>query len=518
VIEQHMALTQKTRALSTVLQSNNLIIHAKIGEVSFVNNREGLEYTPETIDVIKSRINLIFDKIEASIQDKFTPLENLWEAKKMYNAIFGTGQLDLERGEDGSETVTKIRILDGNLTTLEQVFKNSFMWNNIKLSSPSFDKINRFDNIDGECHESLSYEPIHPVVASFRKKNSRLKRVKCNSFVGNRILASNNTTVIINDTGSSTGMQKIARYFLLKENSSSKIVHILTFSTPEIKEKFYNEFQFGTVPTLKASELMPEVKEWYKSNKIGAPKREGGGTGGGVRMMKYINVETGYVEESEVPIRDIEDGGVFLQIGSERMSVIMSDKRCRAWVDVSGGISTIAKYMDLGVTRIYIINNQTGNAKWFNQAVEDEVWTNLWDVITEDELDEVDWATLTKTEFFNNISHIGYKTAKKINHRITDKSSPFLAICEIASDESFPQNLAVIRSFQQLGYWDKNIKKNNLETGPITHSLDTYYPLLRRVSISTSWGYDDNTIKHSVDYINAMDTMSILNSEIQEIA
>ena len=86
----HMALDSKTRVLFELLQSNDLVMTFAMGEIQFVDSREGLEYTEFTLKALTDRIISIFNKIKDSIQVKFNDASTIWEAKKIYNAIFGT--------------------------------------------------------------------------------------------------------------------------------------------------------------------------------------------------------------------------------------------------------------------------------------------------------------------------------------------------------------------------------------------------------------------------------------------
>lgn len=199
-----MALTAQRRVLFELFQNNDVVLTFKMGEVQFVDSREGLEYTDKTISAMILRIESMFDKIKDSIQSKFTNLANIWEAKMVYNAIFATGLIEVEKGEDQT-TVEKIRILDGNLSRLETCFAGSFYWNGISISGPGFSLINRFDNQDTSKIHDCSHNPISPVMITYRKKKQRTKVWRCSEYDGNNIVASQRVAVVINDTGIKTG-------------------------------------------------------------------------------------------------------------------------------------------------------------------------------------------------------------------------------------------------------------------------------------------------------------------------
>ena len=99
VLYHKMSLDAKTRCLFELIKSNDVTLTFKMGEVNFADSREQLEYTDKTFLALSTRITEIFGKIQDALQDKFVGLPSIWDAKIMYNAIFGTGVLEVEKNE-----------------------------------------------------------------------------------------------------------------------------------------------------------------------------------------------------------------------------------------------------------------------------------------------------------------------------------------------------------------------------------------------------------------------------------
>ena len=171
-ISSNLPIDTKTRALLDLLRCNDIVLKYKMGEVRFVDSREGLEYNTFTLNALSIKINNIIAKIREAVQEKFTNAPNIWEAKKIYNSIFGSG-LPIEI-EDGNIEVDNIKILAGNLTKLEDTLKGQLLWNNISISDASFRLINRFDNYSPTEIGEKNQTPYSPIMTTYRTKKNRI--------------------------------------------------------------------------------------------------------------------------------------------------------------------------------------------------------------------------------------------------------------------------------------------------------------------------------------------------------
>lgn len=499
-----MALTSHRRVLFDLFQNNDVLLKFKMGEIQFVDSREGLEYTDKTIAAMLSRIESMFEKIKDSIQDKFTNLPNIWEAKMVYNAIFATGKLEVEAGEDDAATIEKIRILDGNLTRLESCFQGVFTWNGIPINGAGFPLINRFDNHDPYKIQDNSHNPSSPVMITYRKKKRRTKVCRCTEFYANSIIASNKVAIVINDTGSKSGQSMVSRYLIFKDNTPYSVVHILNFVNSDIKDTFFKEYGFDTVPCIKFSEIIGEAKAWNKANKVS--RSYSGGSGGGSRNLTYIDVATGSVVEAEVPLRELEDGGYFVYIGKSRRNTIkikMADNYTTAYPDnIVRYIRILSDAMDADVERVYIIGSLTANSKWFTEAVQAGDWTNLWKHFSENLSQIENYDKLAEVEDLEKHRMFSKQAAATIFPLIMEKKSEIIKLIE-KYNELDKFDFAKIFLALAATYLTTPTQKQVGTPFEILHNnIRKQYPFLP--SYKDSYVSKDR-LEEAAKYINAMD-------------
>lgn len=515
VLYHKMSLDSKTRALFELLRANDVILYFNMGEVNFVDSRENLEYTDKTIAALVARIKEIFAKIKDSIQEKFVGLPNLWEAKIMYNAIFGTGIIEVEKGEDDAADVsTRIKILDGNLMALENTFKDAFSWNGITLDGAGWFDINRFDNTKPTEIGETSHEPQSPVLVTYRKKKSRVKSHRCTSEKAERIMASSNTVVVINDTGRKHGQQMAARYLIHGHAKHYKTVYVLTFEQQSLKDLFYKELSFDTVPVLYLSNLMPEAKKWNNANKV---TRNYGGGGGGARPMRYMDLDSEEIEESEVPIREIEDGGYYiLAADSTRRHHGRAETHVKSkdgWnnynaEEICSALATVCEELDIDADRIYIINGKTDDSKWFTQAKHSGEWKLIWNAVEEampNLMVNVD--CLVDAENYERTTKICEDAARLLVPKIMDKNSPILNLIKTVGDKNFDNYVKIKDAFIAIGKWVslKGEHKGTIDFEKAEFEARASYPFMNWQNLEYSHNAKDEELTKIAKYINAMD-------------
>lgn len=511
VLSNRMSLTSQKRVLFELLQSNDVTLFYKMGEIQFVDSRESLEYTDLTLNAMMHRIESIFTKIKDSIQEKFDPAPNLWEAKKFYNSIFGTGIVEVESGEsDITDTVERIKILDGNLMRLESTFKDVFTWNGIVLSNPYFEGINKFDNAYPTEIRNDYRDPIAPVMATYRKKKKRAKLNRCTNEKNNRIVASDSAAVVINDTGLKTGQSMVARYLIFRQDSHIRTVHVLTFIDDTIKSNFYKNCNFETVPVFKLSELLPYAKAWNATNKV---SRNYGGGGGGSRPMEYMDLETGKIEEVEVPIRELEDGGFYIELGEgrrySRMVVGVNGHTHYHPGNVLENLKTFVEKTGLDLDRVYIIPAKTRDSKWFLEASQSGGWVNVWKFVKENLNNlSIDIQALVDARAYAACTVIDSTVAHTLVPLIREKDSYILKIVETVTAKTYTDNTELVEALDGLDLLSLVIgdSKPSLNYEDVKEKMVLQYPMLEHYSYDMENGrVNEETAKRIAKYINAMD-------------
>lgn len=500
VLYNKVSYNSKTRVLFELIKQNNVVLFFNIGEITFGTNREGLEYTDETIKSVTERVNDIFDTIHKSIQSKFDTASNLWEAKKMYNSIFGTS-ISCHNDSDEMENLDQIRVLDGDLRRFEETFGDTFKWNGIPLSGPAFKDIHRFDNSRTGI-QSERHIPVSPVLTTYRKKKFRVKRCVCKQSGNNAIMATPVSVVLINDTNRTSGVQQVARYLIFK-NSSSKIktVYVLTFESTDIKDKFTAEYNFETVPVLKMSDLLPEVKQWASINrKSPTDTNNNSDREYGNRGVDYIDVATGKKNVYYGSIRLLKEGGLFIRV---------RDLEHNCSINLENQLRSICKLMDIDVEqRVYFITNQTGQSKWFADAIKDGTWVSLWDYF-KDYID--DMARIVDTYNYWDESPFGFAAARYFYDKVGDKNSPLREFIELGDMSPMGESIFQLAELLvDLDIWNSFIgnEKPSVNMKEKVRKLKETYPLLNQVeNYINSGGFEPNSKMKTniINYINATD-------------
>ena len=396
-----------------------------------------------------------------------------------------------------------IRILDGNLSKLEETFGEEFTWNSIKINGASFKHINQFDNIDVTALGHITDDPQMPVMTSYSKKKSRLKTWRCTANHANKIVASDLNCIIINDTGRKSGVAMVAKYLLFKDDSKYKNIHILNFIDTTIKALFFNEYHFDTVPTINLSELMADAKVWYNANKATR-----GVSNGTIRVnaMEYIDIsgDEASIETSDVTFKDIEENVYYINAATGRRSrgcvsvfgFVVGER------DFANAIKFINDKLDLGIDRVYITSQTTRNTKWFQKAIDNKEWLQVMAIINEG-ASKIDAQDLVNKTIDNEI--ISVDIAKEMlnefedNHIITNLFNTVINISADDEAETFVNHL------KQLNVWH-GISKNitpAIDLNAMKNAIENVYPYLDWNGLR--WGKTCSNKAQLIKYVRSID-------------
>ena len=520
ILNNQMAITSNTRCLFDLLQSNDVVIKFDMGGVAFTDSRESLEYNDLTIKALTTKIEDIFCKIKQSIQDKFTSATNIWEAKKIYNSIFGSG-LPIET-EDGNIDVNNIKILNGNLRQLEESLKGQILWNNIPLTDASFRRINRFDNNDTPATiNDNNHAPYQPVMTTYRPKSGKLKTNKCKYENYNGITASDYVAVVLNDTNKKSGVAMVARYLLFCDslNKNYKTIHILNFTTPEMKDLFYKEYNFDSVPVIKMSDIINEAKVWYNANKTTRSTNNSGRT---LRHIEYLDLVSETIEESDVSFKDIEENVYFLYQATGRRTtnkvvVTGSDNYGynRYKSEVLAAIKTLNDKLDLDIDKVYIVGTTTKNSVWFDKARTNKEWINVIGYIKE-QIPNINAQELVDDTINNDV--VDVEVAKQLiaeledDHIITNLCETALSITQVEESKHMKDALS------ELGIW--SVLSDNvvpsIDLNKMKMEIEHLYPYINWSNLRYNSYFSEDDKKKFIKYVRSMDLYVELNPEIKE--
>jgi len=521
-ISTSLPLNSQTRCLFELLQSNDVILKFGMAEVQFVDSREALEYSDLTINALTAKINDIFVKIKNAVQDKFTNATNIWEAKKIYNSIFGSG-LPIDT-EDGGVNIDNIKILNGNLRQLEESLKGQLTWNGVVISDASFRHINKFDNNDSPATiNDSNHQPYRPVMTTYRPKSGKLKTNKCKYENYNGITASDYVAVVINDTNKKSGVAMVARYLCfcddIQDNHDYKTVHMLNFTTPEMKDLFYKEYNFDTVPVIKMSEIITSAKSWYNANK-GTRNSSGGGVT--IKHIQYLDLVSETVEESDVSFKDIEENVYYLYQATGRRTknkvVVSGAAGCRYnkyKSDVLSALKTINDKFDLDIDKVYIVGATTKNSVWFNKAVANKEWINVVDYVKE-QLPNINAQELVNDTVENDVVDVDV-----VPQLISELGDTHIIsnLCKTALGiEQKTESKNMVSALSTLEIWSgiSNSITPNVDLEKMKEEIGHLYPYITWSNLRYNSYFDEDTKKKFVRYVRSMDCYIELNPEFKE--
>lgn len=175
VVEGDAESQQNARDLRDLASQDNLYIRFDIGQLKLHHSRESLEYNKTTQLEILHTLQKVREDVESIAKEKLADAEDLWDAKMKYAQVINA----LPHG-------------------LQNIFRNSFEWNGIKIDSPriernykyqdeviitEYTKQSDYDATDGYKVRSCKSTNIYP------QKNTALYIQDNKTYHGNNLRA-----------------------------------------------------------------------------------------------------------------------------------------------------------------------------------------------------------------------------------------------------------------------------------------------------------------------------------------
>lgn len=509
MLRSKLALTSQKRQLLEVLMSNQVVLTFPIGTLKFTINREELEYTDTTYLSLEAKVEAMFSALEGAVVERFANASSIWDAKRIYLSLFGKNIGDRNKDDDDESTPTGrvIRVLDGEFYRLEELFRGKLFWNGIPIDSPYFSKMHQWDV---DCPESLcDGNPSTPCLVSYRRRKSRVKKLRCTSEDHNRITPYDSVQVVIMDGRNVSMTQTVARYYLLKEFSKITKVHILRFADDDQKAAFFKHYYFDTAEFVNISDIVDDVKAWQKANRRSYSR---GGGGGAVAKLKYINIETGDIEEEDVALRDLEEGGVF--VAMHRKDVIFPNKSQPKLKSVAGNLSVLKDYLGGELDRVYCIPDGRLTAKWFQQAKNNGSWIELTAFVKEN-VEVVITDKMRRgyhyNQFMQNFRHeiVNEYWMTALVKELNGVSPEFNAFAAEKVDN--PGNYDEISSaLAFFGLTSLNFGKSEVNYKELMENILNKYPLLQWLNVNYYQPVDCRKRDAIVKYIKSMESGKIV--------
>ena len=167
---------QEAQDLKEIASQDNMYIRFDIGELKLHHSRESLEYNKPTQLALIKKLRSVKNDIEEIAKEKLSNADCLWDAKTKY-----------------------AQVLNALPYTLQNLFRSSFSWKNMKISSPSFDR-------PYNMHEGL-------IITEFTKTSDpdATDGYKVASRKTNRVMAHKGSMLLVQDLASGHGNALRAR-------------------------------------------------------------------------------------------------------------------------------------------------------------------------------------------------------------------------------------------------------------------------------------------------------------------
>ncbi len=391
-------LFNKISGIFTFLQENLTTLTFDNGSLAFTPNRESLQYNDVTVNELSKKLTAIYDSLLNLITSKVSDAANLWEAKIRYNMIF-------RKELDGFD---KAFVYGGNLQTIERLLNNRIQWNGITITNGMFEGLSDWCAIEGKVgnYKDDSFTPVLTTyvkndnktgVVAVKTTNRRRRRYGYGSSTESKIICSPKSVVLIQDTDKPFLAKGLAAWMFYKSGMDISQVYVLDLHNAEVKDEFYKEFNFETVPVKSVGDNEGLIKSYLKS--IRAPRSTAGNSLRGVSRplnCPYVVIENrkttgGYLPSyvswgcEDVNARGLDGGDKRYYVVYSKKSFTFNGKEILHEYSSSFWQSVYDLALTAGVNldKVFGIHRKTAESNWFKESIEEGDWINLFDFVTE---------------------------------------------------------------------------------------------------------------------------------------
>lgn len=266
------------------LMSSNLILRFNIGELEIAASREQLQYSDYTRQKIVAKLEKVQKQIADKISESFEDCQTLFDAKKLFGAVFDYGS---------------------DLYQLREVLANKLKWKGKTVGDSQF-----MCSIGADWH----------AVKGFKVVKSRKNNLKYRYEDATRINCEKNTVVFLNDLDTDRTLLGRVLASVIEEGKS---VYFLKFKDAQALTAWLKESEFdgemkklSTMTVRKLSEFYPKTPNINGTTSIKDVKHTTKEF-----TVKWSEIEDGsswdnhkgkYFETSEVDVNS--DSGVYILI------------------------------------------------------------------------------------------------------------------------------------------------------------------------------------------------------------
>jgi hypothetical protein len=393
-------LFNKISGIFTFLQENLTTLTFANGSLAFTPNRESLQYNDITVNELSKKLTAIYDSLLNLITSKVSDAANLWEAKIRYNMIF-------RKELDGFD---KAFVYGGNLQTIERLLNNRIQWNGITITNGMFEGLGDWCANEGKVG-SYKDDSFTPVLTTYVKNDNKTGVVAVKttsrrrrrygygygSSAESKIICSPKSVVLIQDTDKPFLAKGLAAWMFYKSGMDVSQVYVLDLHNAEVKDEFYTEFNFETVPVKSVGDNEGLIKSYLKS--VRAPRSTAGNSLRGVSRplnCPYVVIENrktsgGYLPSyvswsyEDANARGLDNGNTRYYVVYSKKSFTFNSKEIEHEYSSSfwQSVYDLALTASVNLDRVYGIHQKTAESNWFKESIKEGDWVNLFDFVTE---------------------------------------------------------------------------------------------------------------------------------------
>lgn len=480
----------KVRTIQSLIGSSNFYFRMPVGSVRLHHSRESLEYNKVTQREIAKILLSITNQIEVIAKRKLADSEDLFEAKK-----------------------NCAQVLNALPYELQGVFKNSFVWKNIKIDSARFVR-------DYGIHNELHITESQKVSDTDSRNGYKISSRKVDS-----VFCQDNYLFMIQDIESSHGNNLRVRT-LMNANPDLQGVYIIRPLDKKSEDYIYNEWNFNLIDKKHIRYSSQVEKEKIKHNGV----RKKNGSRANIPLFR-MDLDGRYgrknadfwlnVKQEITDVKDVEGSYknklIFIPIKNYKINYndfeLDSIKSKMKMVnDLLGDKKKVALF---GV--------RVGDVK----KLDDSVWVSFHDFYSElakdyllsnfNKANKVHTHLKTKgsTEMHRHLNQLGKLFSRenfKVNltdHRINVVAKKYLHYNNISDNYAY-NYIMFLRSTKQEDWIKQNLVQlfSAKELAKDIDSLEEKYPLLVNIAISCpNWEPLDknNLLKNINQYISLCD-------------
>ena len=515
-------VARKIEGIFEFLSSNLTVLEFPNGTLAFTPNRESLQYNDNTVNVLSDRLVAIYDTLLNMITSKISEAKNIWEAKIIYNRIF---RKELEGFESFSSG------FKGDLSAVERLLSNRILWNGISIQNGLFSDLHYWDKNSGLVTGKVYGSQMVLSTYVLDEDKKKVKKCRCNRRYNNKMIAAPNSLVLVMDIRKPRLVQAAVHYYLLKlKDTPYSHVYVLNLTEAKVKEDFFRNYHFDSVPATYLSTIADEMKKYLKANTTNSNTGNSGNNSGGSKPLycSFFSVKnrrdggyitTPYWESSADNVRGIT-GGVYVVLknvpGSGNRIMFNGDLDSldgSRWMIQA--LHELCRATGHNLDRVYGIHERTVNAIWFKKAVEAGHWISL-EKLTAELVEKLDASLTLKSASLleaDDNKKIGLYFSKQIVKEVTDKTSPISKYAQTMVDLGDNINIA-----ECLKHFQPNLKKlatdkemdtlleEIVETYPMLFLLDKTQALTSHSGKDTYNRFTPKELETVIAYINSVDS------------